>query len=148
MTLLDAPLYDVARAHRRRNIWIVAVVVTVVLAFLTFWFWNWPAEHRINRFLDAVEARDMVKAYAIWNNDPDWQQHPQQYSKYNFGTFQVDWGESSDWGKITSHRIVMAKRTGSGTVIGVEINGRKTPTFLWVESKTKQIGFSPVELEY
>jgi hypothetical protein len=148
MTLLDAPQYDLARAHRRRNLSIAAVVGVVVLAFLTFWFWNWPAEHRVNRFFAAIEAKDMPLAYGIWNNDPDWQKHPEQYSKYNYGTFQVDWGQSSDWGQITAHRILMSKRTGSGTVVGVELNGRKTPTFLWVEGKTKQLGFSPVELEY
>lgn len=148
MTLLDAPQYDLARAHRRRNLGIAAAVAVVLLAFLTFWFWNWPAEHRVNRFFEAVEAKDMAKAYGVWNNDPNWQQHPQQYSSYKYGTFVVDWGQSSDWGQITSHHIVMAKGTGSGTVIGVELNKRKMPTFLWVEGKTKQLGFSPVELEY
>ncbi len=148
MTLLDAPKYDLAAEHKRRNIWIAAAIGVVLLAITVFWFWNWPAEHRVNRFFNAIEAKDMVKAYAIWNNDPDWQKHPQQYSAYNYGAFQVDWGVSSEWGQITSHRIVMAKRTGSGTVLGVEINHRKTLSFVWVESKTKQLGFSPVELEY
>ena len=31
-------------------------------------------------------------------------------------------------------------------VVGVEVNGQKTPVFLWVERKTKTIGFSPVQL--
>jgi hypothetical protein len=31
-------------------------------------------------------------------------------------------------------------------VIGVNINGGKTPIFLRVDSKSKTIGFSPVEL--
>jgi hypothetical protein len=28
----------------------------------------------------------------------------------------------------------------------VDINGNKTPVFLWVNRKSKRIGFSPVEL--
>lgn len=148
MTLLDAPKYDAARDKKRRNFLIGAAVTVVVLAFLTFWFWNWPAEHRVNRFFDAVEAKDMSRAYGIWNNDADWEKHPERFANYKYGAFQVDWGPSSDWGQITSHKIVMTKRTGSGTVIGVELNKRKTPTFLWVESATHQLGFSPVELEY
>src|SRR5271166_6201578 len=147
MTLLDAPKYDVAAAHRRRNLWIGAAAAIVLIAITTFWLWNWPAEHRVDRFFNAIEAKDMPKAFAVWNNDPDWQKHPEKYSTYNYGSFVVDWGPSSDWGQITSHRIVMAKRTGSGTVVGVQLNHRKTLTFLWVESKTKQLGFSPVELE-
>jgi hypothetical protein len=30
--------------------------------------------------------------------------------------------------------------------MGEDINGGKTPIFLWVDRKTKQISFSPVEL--
>ena len=44
---------------KRRNFMIGAAVTVVVLAFLTFWFWNWPAEHRVNRFFTAIEAKDM-----------------------------------------------------------------------------------------
>lgn len=148
MTLLDAPQFDEAKSRRNRNLGIAAVIGVLVLAFLTFWFWNWPAEHRVNNLFTAIESGDMAKAYGIWNNDANWQQHPQKYATYNFGTFQVDWGPPSDWGVIKKHKIMMSKKTGSGTVVAVSINDRKTLTFLWVEGKTHQLGFSPVELEY
>jgi hypothetical protein len=148
MTLMDAPRYDEAKARRNKNFTIVGIVAVLVLGLCTYWFWNWPAEHRVNNFFSAIEAGDLPEAYGIWNNDAQWQQHPQQYAHYTYGQFQVDWGISSEWGKITSHKIIMSKRTGSGTVIGLSVNNRKTLTFLWVEGKTHQIGFSPVELAY
>jgi hypothetical protein len=146
MTLLDAPIYDARKARLIRNITITALIVIVVLGTAAFFLRHWPAEHRVNNFLAAVESGDMQKAYGLWNNDPAWQQHPAQYKDYDFNQFQKDWGPASDYGKIRSHKIIMAARVGNGTVMGVDINGGKTPIFLRVDTKTKTVGFSPVEL--
>jgi hypothetical protein len=146
MTLLDAPTYNARRANLLRNIGIAAAILVVVLGVCAWFFWDWPEEHRVNRFLGAVEAQDFNKAFADWNNDPDWQQHPERYKTYDFGRFQQDWGPASDYGVIRSHKIIMAKTVGNGVVMGVNINGGKTPIFLRVDHATKQIGFSPFEL--
>ena len=119
MTLLDAPTYDPAKARARKNILIASLITVLVLAGFLWYFWNWPQEHRVNQFFAAIEAKDMPKAFAIWNHDPDWQQHPQQYAQYPYGRFEVDWGHSSDWGDIKTHKIVMSKTVGSGVVVGV-----------------------------
>jgi hypothetical protein len=100
----------------------------------------------VNKFLDAVEVKDFNKAYGLWNNDDDWQKHPDQYKLYDFTQFQKDWGPTSDYGVIHSHQIVIVKAVGNGVVMGVNVNGGKTPLFLRVDNKTKQIGFSPIEL--
>jgi hypothetical protein len=156
MTLLDAPKFDEQAAKRRRQIsiagligFVVILIVYVVLwngVFHTFEFWAWPAEHRLNTFLKTIETGDLAAAYGQWNHDPDWQQHKEKYSAYDFDQFSKDWGPMSDYGKIRSHQIVMAKSYGNGVVVGVYINGGKAPVFLRVDSKTKEIGFSPVEL--
>lgn len=155
MTLLDAPTYNAARAKRNRNIIIAVIVVIVAIGFIGVlgfvsghgWFFSTiPSEHRVNKFLSAVEAQDFTRAYSQWNNDPDWQKHPDHYKVYDFNQFQKDWGSASDYGVIRSHKIVITKAVGNGVVMGVDINGGKTPLFLRVDDKTKQIGFSPIEL--
>lgn len=149
MTLLDAPQYNAARARLIRRIVISFVSAIVVGGILVWSLWNWPEEHKINKFLTAVEAKDMVKAYGIWNNDPEWQQHAQKYKDYTFDRFQEDWaplGRGNDYGVITSHEIVMAKTVGNGVIVGVNFNGRKKTMFLRVDHEAKTIGFSPVEL--
>lgn len=146
MTLLDAPTYNAARARLIRNSVIAGLIVVVLLATGVWWFWDWPEQHRVNNFFAAVEAKDFDKAYGLWNNDPSWQQHPDLYKSYNFSQFQKDWGPISDYGVIKSHQIVITKTVGNGVVMGVNVNGGKTPIFLRVDSKTKQIGFSPIEL--
>jgi hypothetical protein len=154
MTLLDAPAYDAKRARLIRNLSITGVVAVVIAAILLgmylldrpWWLWNWASDHRVNTFLSTVESGDLQKAYGLWNNDPDWQQHADQYKAYDFTQFQKDWGPASDYGVIHSHNIIMATTVGNGVVMGVDINGGKTPIFLRVDHKTKTIGFSPVEL--
>jgi hypothetical protein len=146
MTLLDAPPYNARRAKLFRNLTIAAVVIVLVGGFCTFWFWTWPAQHRVSVFMQTLEAGDLSKAYGQWNHDPDWERHKDKYSGYDFDRFTKDWGPMGDYGKIRSHEIRMAKSVGNGTVVGVDINGGKTPVFLRVDDKTKQIGFSPVEL--
>jgi hypothetical protein len=154
MTLLDAPKYDAKGARAKRNL-SVAIVIVVVIAMISgfgyaidwpWQLWNAPANHRVNSFLETVEDGDLQKAYGLWNHDPDWQQHLDQYKSYDFNQFQKDWGVGSDYGKIRSHQITVAKRVGNGVVMGLSINGGKTPLFLRVDGKTKTIGFSPVEL--
>jgi hypothetical protein len=154
MTLLDAPAFNAHRARRNHALAVTGVVVVIVLAIgawlwflqIPWQFWHWPADHKINNFFAAVESGDMQKAYGLWNNDPNWQQHPQQFGPYNFTEFQKDWGPASDYGVIRSHHIIVSRRVGNGVVVGLDINGGKTPIFLRVDSKTKTIGFSPVEL--
>jgi hypothetical protein len=154
MTLMDAPQFNARRERRNRNLGIAAIVVAVLVFFggISFYLdmpwqlWHWPSDHRVNVFFSAVESNDLQKAYGLWNNDPNWQQHPAQYAAYDFNQFQKDWGSASDYGVIKSHKIVIAKSVGNGVVMGVDINGGKTPIFLRVDNKSKTIGFSPVEL--
>jgi len=146
MTLMDAPQYDVKRAKLIRNISIATLVVVLVGGFCTFWFWNWPAEHRISGFLSTLQSGDVAKAFGEWNHDPDWQKHPEKYTRYDFDQFQKDWGPMGDYGVIKSYQIAMSKSVGNGTVVGVTINGGKQVHFLRVDNATKEIGFSPVEL--
>lgn len=154
MTLLDAPPFNQRRAKLIRRLSITAVVVVCVIFFGAIFFtldvpwqlWNWPSDHRINVFLNDVQAGNMQKAYAEWNNDPNWQKHPELYKLYDFNSFMRDWGPYSDYGVIKSHKVVVAKRVGNGVIMGVDINGGSTPIFLRVDNASKEIGFSPIEL--
>lgn len=162
MTLLDAPKYDAAGARRRQTI-LWALLGTLVVLFIGFWLfsgrpvdwpWNWYTHLRgratINTFLKDVEKNDLTAAYGVWFHDPEWQKHSQQNSAYDFNRFQQDWSPESnenEYGAIRSHEIVAARMAGNGLLVGVRINGLKSKAlFLNYDPKTKQLGFSPVEL--
>ena len=148
MTLLDAPQYDARKARIRRNIIIGIIVAIPFIAFFTWYWWNWPEEHRVNAFFHAVEAQNYSRAFAVWNNDPNWQQHPDNYKVYPYKQFLSDWGPSGDYGIIKKAKIVVTKEYGTGVVIGVRVNDDPKTLFLWVEQKAKTIGYSPVELRF
>ncbi len=162
MTLLDAPKYDAARSRRRSRIF--AGVFAGLFAFLVgMWFFTgrpldypwtwwtyWAGERDVNQFLQAVEANDLPRAYAVWENDFDWRQHADKYKKYPFDRFAQDWGPNSsanDYGTIQSHRIVARKISGSQLSVASMINGRKSkPLFLAYDKNDHTLGFSPFEL--
>lgn len=162
MTLLDAPAYNEARErHHLEILWIS--VGTLLVLFIGFWLvsgrpvdwpWNWlihlRGRHTINTFLKDVEHNDLPAAYAAWNHDPDWQKHPDKLGAYSFARFQQDWSPNSpenEYGSVQSHDIVAARMSGNVLLVGIRINGLKSKAlFINYDPKSKQLGFSPVEL--
>jgi hypothetical protein len=160
MTLLDAPQFDAARS-RRNTLIVECCAVTLVVLFVVWWLvagrpvdwpWNWNhylfGRAAVNKFLTAVEANDLPKAYGIWLNDKNWQQHPQQYTTYPFSRFEGDWGPNSpdnEYGAIHSHKIVLAGHYGKkGVLVAVLINGRKSDALnLAYDYRTGTLDFSP-----
>jgi hypothetical protein len=138
MSLIDAPEYDERGERRKRTILISLGVAAVLLIILTLagyvtghgWlFSNLPAEHRVSSFFQALEARDYPKAFGIYNNDTDWQQHPQKYSGYPLNRFTEDWTTASPINSpITSHHVDISKTDGTGAfgtgiIVAVRVNG-------------------------
>lgn len=159
MTLLDAPQYDPTRS--RRHLLIAQCSVgAIALLFISWWLvagrpvdwpWYWNrylfGRHAVNNFLTAVEADDLTKAYGVWINDKNWQQHPGQHSVYPYARFQGDWSSTSpdnEYGAIKNHKIAEAAHYGNGVLIAVLINGRKTDALnLAYDTKTGQLSFAP-----
>jgi hypothetical protein len=140
MSLMDAPAYDPTRDNRRRNLLIGAAITIFLLLVLALagyvmghgWLYsNLGYEHRVNNFFTAIEARDYAKAYGIYYNDPDWQQHPTKYSDYPLARFTEDWTtESPIKAPITSHHVDVSVTEGTGTfgtgiIVAVKLNGVK-----------------------
>jgi hypothetical protein len=65
---------------------------------LAWAYHNWPEEHVVDRFFDALQQKDYEDAYGIWMHDPAWKQHAQKYAKYSYGDFYNDWGPGGEWG--------------------------------------------------
>lgn len=136
--LMDAPAYDPARDNRRRNIiigFVVAVVLLGAIALAGFvsghgWLYsNLGYEHRVSNFFDAIQAKDYSKAYGIFYNDSDWQQHSDKYSGYPLARFTQDWTTDSPInGPITWHHVDKSVSAGSGyfgtgVIVAVRVNG-------------------------
>ncbi len=162
MTLMDAPKFDSAGSRRRTQLFsaVAAGLVVLLLAawlvagrpidFPWTWWTYWSGERTAEHFLQAVESNDLQRAYGIWENDADWQQHKEKYLTYSFDRFSADWGQNSaanEYGTITSHQFVIKKVSGSVLIVGAMINGRKSkPLFLAYDKHDHTLGFSPFEL--
>ena len=147
MTLLDAPAFNAALARKRRNFIIGLLVALAVSGILVWEFWNVPAEHHVSRFFEALQQQQFEKAYGIWNDDSDWQQHADKYknSAYPYNKFLDDWGPNGEYGKITSYKILYATSSlGNSTLMAISVNGRKSLTTLGVTHGA--IGFTPFSL--
>jgi hypothetical protein len=154
MTLLNAPEYDGRRENMKRNVLVGSGALVALVLVLFFggyllghgWFFsNLPAEHRVNSFFTALEAKDYAKAYGIFYNDADWQQHPQKHD-YTLKRFTEDWTtESPVKAAITNHHVDISKTDGTGTfgtgiIVAVRLNGdhkifvyyiKKDGTLMW-----------------
>jgi hypothetical protein len=162
MTLLNAPEYDAKGENRKRNL-LIGAGILIALLVLTFvggfllghgWFFsNLGAEHRVNQFFTALEAKDYSKAYGIYFNDADWQQHPQKYD-YTLQRFTEDWTtESPVKGPITSHQVDISKTDGSGAfgtgiIVAARVNGDHKVFMYYIRKDGTLAWPAPHELEY
>jgi len=155
MTLLNAPQFDVTKETRQRNILIasgvlvLAIALTAVGGFLLghgWFFSNLPAEHRVNVFLSTLQSGDYSKAYGIFYNDPNWQQHPDKYKDYPLQRFTEDFSSESDWkAPVASFHVGCSKRDASGTAVAVTVNGTASLTLKY-QRADGTLSFFPFEL--
>jgi hypothetical protein len=155
MTLLDAQEIDPVKAQKRKKRIILAIALVVVVfavgvfGFLRgdgWWFRYLPQELKVSRFFGALQNKDYNTAYGIWMNDPQWQQHPGDHSKYPFNEFYRDWGPGGQWGLIKTQKVYGASGCpggGSGIVVDVVVNDRSEHAQVWVEKSDNTLSFPP-----
>ena len=164
MTLLDAPPYDEARAHRR----VVMLYSAAGLLFVLFvgwwlmagrpvdWPWRWNnhllGRITVNAFFKDLEKNDLPAAYGVWVHDKNWQQHPEKHSSYTFDRFLKDWSATSpdnDYGQIQSHRIAATHMMGNTLQVGIFVNGRKSKAInLKYFPEDHTLNFSPEDVQF
>ena len=144
-TIFTAPQYDPRRERRKRAIMAAVVAAAIVVGVFAYLYRNWPEERVVGHFFTALVNKDFETAYGIWEHDPTWKQHPQNYPNYSFREFYNDWGPGGEWGIIRSFHIDGSAnpKAGSGVVVVVTVNERKEPARIWVEKKDKTLTFSP-----
>lgn len=149
MTLLDAKEYDPERARKKRTRIISLILIALVMAVFVWWFRFLPEEHLVGKFFNALQRQDYKAAYSIWMHDPNWEQHPQEHSKYPFNDFYRDWGPGGEWGLVKTAKVYGASTCpgpGSGVVVDVIVNDRAEHAQVWVEKSDHTLSYPPCEL--
>jgi hypothetical protein len=155
MTLLNAPEFDAQKEKRKRNTLVGTGITIALLAVLSVagflmghgWlFMNLPVEHKVNVFLSALQAQDYPKAYGVFYNDANWQQHPEKYKDYPLQRFTEDFTTESEWkGPVNSFKVGCSKRDASGTAVASVINGSTNLTLKY-QRADGTLAFFPFEL--
>lgn len=148
MTLLDAQQYDPVK-ERRRKIRIALACFGILILLVIGWMYrNYPEEHVVDKFFNALQKQDYETAYGIYFHDPEWRQHREKYSQYAYADFYRDWGPGGEWGLIKSHRIYGTAGTkgfgsGGGVVVEVIINDRAEHARMFVQRSDKTLTVYP-----
>ena len=121
------------KVERRKKILLVAIPLAVILSgYFYFEFKNFPEEHAVSRFMEALEQKDYQHAYQLWQ--------PSKY--YSFGAFSQDWGPKGEQGEVHDFKITNSHEQGSGVLVDIRLNGQKDIA-LWVEKSNKSLSFPP-----
>jgi len=147
MTLLDAKQYDPGRDRRRNTRIALMVVLVLVGGWAAYHFRNYSEREAVNRFFAALHKQDYEAAYAIWFRDPNWKQHPAQYSSYAYNDFYRDWGPGGEWGLVKSYNVDCSLSPGNGVIVQVTVNSRAEHAYMWVQKSDRTLSFSPSEIE-
>ncbi len=132
MTLLDSTPPKPPR-HIGRYV-LLAILVAIVASGVAYYFWDYPEEHAVSRFLQALQKGDYKTAYGLW----------QPSSTFSFDDFVRDWGPNGDYGKIREFEILRAVSVSSDTVtVTVMINHQSPALKLLVDKRTKGMAYSP-----
>lgn len=162
MAILDAPAYDPTRDRIVKGL-VIGTIALILLAFVLgvggriaghgWFFTDIPAEHKVDRFFTALEHQDFNQAYAIYENDPNWQQHPGKFG-YPLKRFTDDWTTYSPVkAPITSHKIDVSNVDGqgffgTGIIVAARVNGEHK-VFMYVNRADGTLTWpAPHELEY
>jgi hypothetical protein len=148
MTLMDAKQYDPTRDRQRRNMIIIAVIVVIIFGWVAYHFRHFSERHTVDKLFAAVQAQKYEDAYAIWFNDPAWQQHANKYSRYAYNDFYRDWGPGGEWGLVKDYSIDCSVSSGTtGVIVQVTVNHRAEHAYVWVEKSDHTLSFSPNEVD-
>jgi hypothetical protein len=148
MTLMDAEQYDPGRDRRRRRRMVVATVLVVLAVWVIYHCRDYPERSAASKFFAALRSHNYEAAYALWFRDPEWKQHPNQYSKYAFNDFYRDWGPGGEWGLVKSYSVDCSlSPSGTGVIVQVTVNSRAEHAYVWVEKGNRTLSFSPTEIE-
>jgi len=150
MTLLDAQVFDEARARKRKAQIIGAIVVLLVLA-VTLWMNRyWQEKHVADKFFSALHSKDYETAYGLYFADPQWKKHPGEHPLYPFNEFYRDWGPGGEWGVINEYEIYWVGNcpvSGSGVIVDVVVNKRAEHAQIFIDKHDRSISPVPCDVQ-
>ena len=114
-------------------IWVAIAVFIVVAPILYYEFKNIMEERAAARFFATLQEGRYADAYKLW----------QAGGSYSLAEFTKDWGDQSEFGKISGFKITGSHAMGSGVRVIATLSPSGKEARIWVEKKDMSLGFPP-----
>ena len=132
--------YGTVDAKRARTIKRAALILIVLLAAgggFYYFFRNYRETKQAERFFAMLKAKDYTGAYALWGCTP-----ATPCPNYAEPRFLEDWGPQGLYANVSSVQITKVRGCSTGVIIEANF-GSGVREYLWVDRKTREIGFAP-----
>ena len=136
--------YGEGQAKRTRSLLRIlgALLLAIVLGvFLYFQFRDYSLNRVASQFLKALERKDYSQAYVLWGcteNNP--------CAHYPYEQFLRDWGPSSSYREAAKAEILNTKSCEGGVLKFVRFPSQPD-VLLWIDRKSKSVGFAPWQVK-
>jgi hypothetical protein len=125
------------RERRLKRAALAAGLVLVAAGGFYFFFRNYRETRRAEQFFDLLRRRDYAGAYALWGCTES-----SPCRDYSMQKFLEDWGPASDHADLSRLQITHVRGCSSGVIVEANFGGGLIE-FLWVDRKTRNLGFAP-----
>ena len=132
--------YGAGEEKRERLIKRVALLVAVVLivgGVAYFLLRNYRETRQVKLFLELLGRKDYASAYQLWGCT---QTAPCR--NYTLDKFMEDWGPQSPHANLSALKITKTRGCDTGVIFETNF-GQGEPVYLWVDRKTRDLGFAP-----
>ena len=132
--------YRSGEAEREKRRWRVVLYVALALVAavtLYFVFRNYRETRQAKLFFDLLAKKDYAAAYALWGCS-----EKSPCRDYVMTKFMEDWGPSSPHANLSAMKITKTRGCSAGVIVEADF-GTAQPDYLWVDRKTKYLGFAP-----
>jgi hypothetical protein len=132
--------YGAGEEKRERSFKRVALVAVVLVAaggLFYYFFRNYRETKQAERFFALLKAKDYTAAYALWGCTP---QTP--CPNYSEARFLEDWGPQGLYADLGALQITKVRGCSTGVIIEANF-GKGVRENLWVDRKTRFLGFAP-----
>jgi hypothetical protein len=124
---------DAKWERKKKLIWIGIAVFIVVAPILYYQFKNIMEERAAAQFFTTLQEGRYPEAYKLWQAGPS----------YSLEEFTKDWGDKSEFGRISGFKITGSHAMGSGVRVILTVSPSGKEARIWVEKKNKSLSFPP-----
>jgi hypothetical protein len=128
---------EVKRARSLKRVALAVLVVLVAGGGFYYFFRNYRETRQAERFFALLRAKDYTGAYALWGCTP-----ATPCPNYSGARFLEDWGPQGLYANVTAVEITKVRGCSTGVIIEANF-GSGVLEYLWVDRKTREMGFAP-----